>query len=541
MERLSAPPSLALVRLLGSLVPGDLSAWELEESVACWDRVIASGHAQQAQLVAEMVRRAPVSGPGSREFRGSELAVVLGASRRAGEALADRALLCEQVPAVWDAMAAGEVTAAKVDALARATSHLPEAVGTAVVEAVLPGVPGWTPAGVKAAAARAEIALQPQEAEGRAVRAARERCVWAEAAPESMAWVKAYLPAGDAMAVMASLDAWAVAAAPEDDRTIDARRADAFVDLLTAGTFARPAQAWPAPDGPGRAGAAEVGPTEVGPGEGGPVGGGRVAELDDRAPGAPSPARPSLPGAPVRRRRGGRTGAAVTVSLETLIGARDGIGELAGYGPVPASIARQIAADSTWQLVGTDPAGQVRLVSTRAYQPTETIAATVIARDVTCTFPGCPRDAACCDLDHTVPFDHDAAQRVTDAHAAGSRHGDSDADTDRDADRGEAADDTCDHQTHPDNLTALCRHHHRMKTHGEWTPVRDPDTGIITWTSRTGRTYTRDPYPVPHDPPEPPRAAPPGARPSPRGPASGPPPDSLPASPPPTPDPPPPF
>ena len=261
--------------------------------MACWDRVIASGHAQQALLVAEMVRRAPVSGPGSREFLGSELAVVLSTSRRAGEALADRALLCEQVPALWDAMAAGAVTAAKVDALAGVTSHLPAALGTAVVEAVLPGAPGWTPAGVKKAAARAEITLDPAAAEERASRAAKERCVWSEAAPGSMAWVKAYLPAGDAMAVMASLDAWAVGAAPEDMRKIDARRADAFVDLITAGAFARPAairsaEARSAETGSGEAGSAETGSGEAGPVETRPVEPIPVAGQDARVIGVPS-------------------------------------------------------------------------------------------------------------------------------------------------------------------------------------------------------------------------------------------------------------
>jgi hypothetical protein len=29
----------------------------------------------------------------------------------------------------------------------------------------------------------------------------------------------------------------------------------------------------------------------------------------------------------------------------------------------------------------------------------------VIARDQTCTFPGCGRRAQCCELDHRIPYD----------------------------------------------------------------------------------------------------------------------------------------
>jgi hypothetical protein len=42
-------------------------------------------------------------------------------------------------------------------------------------------------------------------------------------------------------------------------------------------------------------------------------------------------------------------------------------------------------------------------------------------------------------------------------------------------------------------LQPLCRKHHLLKTHAGWGVVRDPATGITTWTTPTGRTHTRPP------------------------------------------------
>ena len=47
-------------------------------------------------------------------------------------------------------------------------------------------------------------------------------------------------------------------------------------------------------------------------------------------------------------------------------------------------------------------------------------------------------------------------------------------------------------QTNTHNLARLCRFHHRVKTRGDWHYTHDPTTGILTWTSPQGRTYTVD-------------------------------------------------
>ena len=40
------------------------------------------------------------------------------------------------------------------------------------------------------------------------------------------------------------------------------------------------------------------------------------------------------------------------------------------------------------------------------YRPSRKLTHRVRARNTTCTAPGCGRRAACCDLDHTDPYDN---------------------------------------------------------------------------------------------------------------------------------------
>ncbi|MCK9794489.1 HNH endonuclease [Isoptericola sp. 4D.3] len=154
----------------------------------------------------------------------------------------------------------------------------------------------------------------------------------------------------------------------------------------------------------------------------------------------------------------------VSVAASTLLGSDDLPAILAGHGPIPAAMARALASDpdAVWQRLFTDPSsGVLTDVSSRSYRPSERLRAAVVARDVTCTFPGCRVPAASSDLDHVEPYDpgSDAVQ------------------------------------THGGNLHALCRTHHRAKTVGGWRVARDPSTGTTTWTAPTGHRFARGPEP----------------------------------------------
>jgi HNH endonuclease len=157
----------------------------------------------------------------------------------------------------------------------------------------------------------------------------------------------------------------------------------------------------------------------------------------------------------------------VTVALSTLLGCDEQPGELAGHGPIPATLARHIAADptGTWRRLITDPAtGALLDHNTTTYRPPANLTAFVIARDQTCTFPGCQRSAQRCDLDHQIP-----------ASAGGS--------------------------TSPANLAALCRRHHRAKHQAGWQVRRDRHTGDSHWRSPTGHAYLSRPPTYPQDRP----------------------------------------
>ncbi len=143
----------------------------------------------------------------------------------------------------------------------------------------------------------------------------------------------------------------------------------------------------------------------------------------------------------------------LTLDPATLVGLADHPGELAGYGPVPASLARELAAAARrWRALLVDPdTGQLRGICV-IYRPRRLLDAFVRARDGSCCFPGCRQPAWRCDLDHSTP------------HSEGGG--------------------TC-----AGNLGPLCRVHHHAKTHADWT-LDQPEPGMFLWTSPTGRIYT---------------------------------------------------
>lgn len=96
----------------------------------------------------------------------------------------------------------------------------------------------------------------------------------------------------------------------------------------------------------------------------------------------------------------------VTIRYTALLGADDVPGALAGYGPIPAAVARDLAAAGTWRRILTDLAsGRPIDYGTTRYRPPEHLAGLVITRDPTCQFPGCRVAAHRCDMEHGIPHD----------------------------------------------------------------------------------------------------------------------------------------
>ncbi|WP_415839377.1 HNH endonuclease signature motif containing protein, partial [Nocardioides zeicaulis] len=102
-------------------------------------------------------------------------------------------------------------------------------------------------------------------------------------------------------------------------------------------------------------------------------------------------------------------------------------------------------------------------LATDTYAIPDRIREHVVLRDRTCVFPWCTRPARACDIDHVIPYDHDAAAdgRPQPGPTATS------------------------------NLSPLCRSHHRLKTHTAWRYVH-LRAGVFEWTSPHGHHYLRD-------------------------------------------------
>ena len=142
----------------------------------------------------------------------------------------------------------------------------------------------------------------------------------------------------------------------------------------------------------------------------------------------------------------------VTIDLPTLLGLAENPGQLSGYGAIPASVARELASDATWKRFITDPqTGNLLDYGREKYEPPQALVDFLLARDRTCRFPGCRQPASKSDIDHAQSWETGG-------------------------------------ETRPENLGLLCRRHHRLKTHGRWTLISNPD-GSCEWTSPVGKKY----------------------------------------------------
>jgi hypothetical protein len=150
----------------------------------------------------------------------------------------------------------------------------------------------------------------------------------------------------------------------------------------------------------------------------------------------------------------------LTTDLGTLAGLADHPGDLNGFAPVIADIAREVAdqqPDAEWRYTVTDAeSGEPLHTGITRRRPTVTQRRRVESRSPTCVFPGCRMPAGDCDLDHRTSW------------AEGG-------------------------PTTPDNLAPLCRPDHLLK-HNGWS-LRQCTRGRYQWTSPLGHTYIAGPEP----------------------------------------------
>lgn len=135
----------------------------------------------------------------------------------------------------------------------------------------------------------------------------------------------------------------------------------------------------------------------------------------------------------------------VTVPVTTLLGMDDSPAMLDGLTPIPADLARDLAATSSvWYRILTDPVCGTHLPARiDTYRPDAQQRMQLRLRHPVCAAPGCTRPTAlAAEDDHIIEYDH------------------------HDPARGGP--------TSLWNLHRLCRRHHQLKTAGLIDPARDP-------------------------------------------------------------------
>ncbi|WP_415502181.1 DUF222 domain-containing protein, partial [Arthrobacter ulcerisalmonis] len=149
----------------------------------------------------------------------------------------------------------------------------------------------------------------------------------------------------------------------------------------------------------------------------------------------------------------------VTVPVFSLLGLTEEPGEVDGFGPVPASVARRLVADGAQSLyrVLVDPRDGVPLELGRTrYRLSEGLKRWIRLRDGGCTFPGCSNQCLDNENDHLTAW--------ADGGGTGVR-----------------------------NLGQVCPKHHRLKHQSTWTPTGATKDTSPGWVSPSGRYYPAEP------------------------------------------------
>ncbi|TWP50647.1 DUF222 domain-containing protein [Lentzea tibetensis] len=331
------------------------------------------------------------------EFASSEIAAMMHWTRNWTE---DRMMvsrdLVSRLPATVDALEKGEIDLYKAQIIHTQTLPLSAEHAAEVEQRVLIKAPEQTSVQMRQRGRRIVMSVDPDGTRERVAEKKAARAAGIRSLEDDMAMLWINMPADKAMVSWLRVDKLAEEAKfPGDTRTLNQRRADVIADLLLA------------------------------------------------TPDNASPVQVQL---------------MVTVSATTLMGLDEHPGELEGYGPISADLARELAGDATWRRLLTDPASGALLdVGTSTYRPPAHLRRFLWARDKTCRMIGCTARASRCEVDHTIPY---------------------------------PAGPTADH-----NNGMFCTHDHRLKHESGW-QITQPSPGTFKCVSPTGRVYTREPEPA---------------------------------------------
>ena len=420
-------PSPETMIQLRDLDPATLDEFDRVRVLQAWEA--ARGWVEAQGLSALLAVAGPVAVDVDDWVR-EEVAAALTLSGVTAQGRIDLARACRtRLSTAADALAVGRMSYLHLRTLAVETVDLSDADASAVCERVLPKASEQTLGRWRATIRRAVHRLAPVTVEAAHADACTRRKVQFWELSHGMAALYAELPAPDALTVWNAINLIA-RRTPTPTNPADLTE---HVDATEPAASADPA-------GPVDAYEAQLG-----------VDARRADALLELATRfLADPHAPSAQGRPVELQ--------IQMDLPTLLGLRDdGVAELSGYGPIPVSVARELAGDASWRRLVTDPVdGHLLDYGTRVYTPPAKLRDYIINRDRTCRHPGCRQPAIRNDIDHANPYG-----------TSGGR-------------------------TSSANCGSLCRRHHRLKTLQHWTLQSHRD-GTTTWTSPTGHTYNNTP------------------------------------------------
>jgi hypothetical protein len=397
----ATPPGPGLAAMLAGVDVTQLSGQDRVVVLQAEQRMVAHYQARSYHTIAAVTETVAEELEGDRlphvaEATSVEIAAALRLTRRAADREVDTALdLQRRLPVLWEALVTGRVDLRRVWVLLDGTVHLTDAVARGVVDELIDVAPRLTTGQLGNRLRKACFDVDPDDAARRYRHAVEERRVVTEPTPDGAANLMALdLPAERATAAARRINHLARQLRRQGEtRTMDQLRADVFLDLLTGKDTAT---------------------------------------------------------------RGPAAGVELTSSLATLAGLSEEAGEIRGFGPVIADVARHIADrqhDGPWRFTVTHPdTGDPVHTGVIRRRPTAQQQRDVTARYRTCVFPGCRMPSIDCDLDHRT------------------RHVDNGA--------------TC-----RCNLAPMCRYHHRVRHQAGWTYRRLPD-GDHVFTTPLGHKHT---------------------------------------------------
>ena len=409
-ELLKVTPGLQAITELREINPHQLSSAGKVDYLAAIDRQESWFYAWKQEVLVAIAGEEPHIGNdifgGVDDEEREDIATALRLSPTAAQNRIDVArVLVGHLPNTISALSTGEISSAHATVIARETATairngLSEDAVFRVEQTALAHAEFHTPGQVAAKVKTTVARLAPEDFEEIVDRARDTRRVTYYPEADGMATVVAILPAEDAQTVMKSIEAFILKKDSEDAAewsilNADMKRADAFTAIASQA----------------------------------------LASMADE----------------IRPHRRPIT-ISVAIDLPTLLGLAENPGQLAGYGAIPASVARKLAADGNWQRFVSDPTtGNLLDFGREKYTPPQELVDYLLARDRVCRFPGCRRTGQSSDIDHAHSWESGG-------------------------------------ETNPANLGLLCRRHHRMKTHGGWSLVSNPD-GSCLWKSPKGKSF----------------------------------------------------